>query len=90
MVAAGEALPERMSEEQPMTRDEFLEAIRTRKIDPRSFDLDHRRDECHVLETRETQWVVFYSERGLESGIRHFPTQSDALEYLLSVLRPGF
>ncbi|KAA0076949.1 hypothetical protein CIW50_12435 [Tardiphaga sp. P9-11] len=85
-----ETLSEHLCEGRSMTKDEFLEAARTRNIDPRSFGLDHRRDECHVLETRDTKWTVFYSERGLESGIRHFPTESDALEYLLSVLRPDF
>jgi hypothetical protein len=78
------------SEKQPMTRDEFLFAVREQKIDPESFDLNRRRDESYVLEQREAQWAVYYSERGLESGIRHFPRESEALKYLLTVLRSDF
>jgi hypothetical protein len=78
------------SENQPMTRDEFLFAVRERKIDPESFDLNRPRDESYVLEQREAQWAVYYSERGLESGIRYFAKESEALKYLLTVLRSDF
>jgi hypothetical protein len=73
-----------------MTRSEFFKAVQKRNIDPESFALDGVKNEAYVLQKREARWVVFYSERGLESGIRDFAMESDALDHLLSRLRPGF
>ena len=76
--------------ESNMTRSEFLKQVRDRRIDPDSFKLDGPKDECHVLEQRQACWVVYYSERGLESGRADFPTEAAALDDLLSRLRPNF
>ena len=32
-------------------------------------------------------WVVYYSERGIRSGLRRFSTESAACQYLLNELR---
>lgn len=71
-----------------MTRSEFLKQVKDRRIDPDSFRLDGRKDECHILEQRQGGWVVYYSERGLETGVTHFPTEAEALDHLLSRLHP--
>lgn len=73
-----------------MTRSEFLRAVKDRRIDPESFSLDGRKDECLVLEQRQACWVVYYSERGRESDIGYFPTEAEALEHMLSCSRPDF
>lgn len=70
-----------------MTKDEFLRTVRSDSIRSDAFDLNGQGDECYVLAEREGRWDVFYSERGLEAGVRHFPTESSALAYLLDALR---
>jgi hypothetical protein len=70
-----------------MTRDDFLENVRKALIRPDAFALNGPRDECHVLSGDANNWSVYYSERGLETGKRHFDSQSEALEYLLETLK---
>ncbi len=73
-----------------MTRSDFFKHVKDRRIDPASFKLDGRQDECHILEQRGARWVVYYSERGLETGVMNFPTEAEAFDHLLSRLRPDF
>jgi hypothetical protein len=70
-----------------MNRDEFLRAVRTEKIFPERFSLDVDRDEKYVVINRGEHWVVYYSERGLESFPHEFASESEALAYLLTLLR---
>lgn len=70
-----------------MTRDEFLQAVRSDNIRADAFALDGQGDECYVLAKREGRWDVYYSERGLEARVRHFSTEPAALDYLLEALR---
>jgi hypothetical protein len=70
-----------------VTKDEFLQAIRSDRIRSDVFSLDGQSNECYVIENRGARWVVYYSERGLETGVREFPTESAALEYMLEMLR---
>lgn len=35
----------------------------------------------------ETGWEVYYSERGLKSGLKHFDTEQDACGYFYNRLR---
>jgi|688.fasta_scaffold2330456_2 hypothetical protein len=44
-------------------------------------------DECMVLEQRASNWVVFYSERGQQTGRMDFSTEDAACQYLLKQLR---
>lgn len=70
-----------------MTRQEFLEEVRKEGINPRTFDLDNVKHECYVLNSDYYDYRVYYSERGSEYNIRHFVTESEALEYLLEKLK---
>jgi len=70
-----------------MTRSEFITCIKTAAIREDAFELDGLGDECYVLEEVNGVWEVFYSERGLKSGIHEFSTEADALNYLLEVLK---
>lgn len=70
-----------------MTKAEFLEAAKANGIRLDAFNLDGQGDECYVLADREGRWDVYYSERGLEARVRHFSTESAALDYLLEALR---
>ena len=70
-----------------MTREEFLQAVRSSNIRSDAFRLSGQGNECYVLTDRAGGWVVHYAERGLETGVRHFLTESAALEHLLKELR---
>lgn len=69
-----------------MTRDEFLQAVRSNNIRSDAFDLEGQGDERYVLADRDGRWDVYYGERGLEARVRHFSTEPAALEYLLETL----
>ena len=69
-----------------MTRDAFLAAIRQSQIDPTSFDLNECKNERYILSRANNQWVVFYSERGLQTNPHEFASEADALEHLLTRL----
>jgi hypothetical protein len=70
-----------------MTRKEFLEVVREAEIDPRSYWLDGGLPpERFVLSQDATGWHVYYSERGLRTGLRSFQSEGDALTYLCDEL----
>ncbi len=69
-----------------MTRDQFLDAVRSHGIRPDAFSFDANSDECYVAAGHGDGWDVYYSERGLQTGLRHFDTQSAALDTLLGKL----
>lgn len=70
-----------------MTKDDFLRSIQANRIRLDAFNLDGRGNECYVVVQREGGWAFYYSERGLESGVCRFLTESAALEYLFEKLR---
>jgi hypothetical protein len=61
----------------------------TEGVDPESYSLDGGMPfESYVLEPRGSEWVVFYSERGLRAGEEVFGTEDEACGRLLdSILR---
>ena len=44
-------------------------------------------DEALCLRQEGHEWVVYYSERGLQTGKRAFPTEAEACLYALETLR---
>ena len=70
-----------------MTRDEFQKAASEAGFRSGAFDLDGQGDECYVLRGNTNHWAVYYSERGLESQVRHFASEAKALEHLLHLLQ---
>jgi hypothetical protein len=42
--------------------------------------------ECYVLDQRGGEWIVYYSERGAESGLRSFESEDLACRYLADLL----
>ncbi len=66
-----------------MTKSEFLELCENNNI---SIDLIHFKnsvaDGYYALENYH-RWEVFYRERGKDYDCVGFPSESDALEYLL-------
>jgi hypothetical protein len=56
-------------------------------VDRDSYCLDGGHPaERYVLDDRRSEWVVYYSERGLESRLRSFPTEEPACRYLSGLL----
>ena len=41
-------------------------------------------NECFTLEPRETEWAVYYSERGRRSSERVFATEVEACQFLFN------
>lgn len=69
-----------------MTRSEFLELIRDERIKPGSLSFGGE-DECYALSVEGSVWRTFYRERGTERDVHMFVSESDALQYLLELLR---
>jgi hypothetical protein len=43
-------------------------------------------NESYCIDHQGAQWLVYYSERGCKTGLREFATESEACDYLLSLL----
>ncbi|CCV07979.1 hypothetical protein MESS2_660018 [Mesorhizobium metallidurans STM 2683] len=55
-----------------MTKEEFLDAVRSENIRPDAFSLYNDSDESLVLDRDGHRWVVYYSERGCNQGRKAF------------------
>ena len=73
----------------PMAKDEFVRLAQVAGVRPAAYDLDGSgdRNERYVLTRADHAWVVFDGERGVETGVRRFVTQGEALDHLLATLR---
>ena len=71
-----------------MNREQLRQILQAEGIRSDAYDLDGGHEsERYTLGGHATNWHVYYSERGLESGKRRFLTESAACEYLLELLR---
>jgi hypothetical protein len=71
-----------------VNRQQLQAALREENIRDDAYDLNGgHMSETLTLSERDGRWVVYYSERGLESGKREFATESEACQNLLSRLR---
>ncbi|MCC6360308.1 MAG: hypothetical protein IT450_16315 [Phycisphaerales bacterium] len=71
-----------------MHRAELIATLEREGIRPDAVDLTNRGGtECLVLEKESERWIVYYSERGLRSGLKSFGNESDACHYILDRLR---
>jgi hypothetical protein len=76
-----------------MDREQLADELRLREVDPRAYDIYGRDDypsETYVIRSRQSgahgkpdYWVTYYSERGLESGIRKFDSEAEACQSFL-------
>jgi hypothetical protein len=67
---------------------QLQETLRQENVRDNAYDLNGgHMPETYTLSERDNKWVVYYSERGLESGKREFPTESEACQHLLSQIR---
>ena len=72
-----------------MNRQELQEVLRRERIKDSCYSLEEKSfdpDEALCLRQIEGAWVVFYSERGLQTGKTAFNSESAACEYMLDAL----
>ena len=71
-----------------MNKSELRQILVAEDFSKRAYSLgDSYADEALCLRHEENSWVVFYSERGLETGKVSFDTEAAACEYFLSTMR---
>ena len=70
-----------------MNRTRLRELATSEGIRDDAYSLDGGLpDERYVLENRDDGWCVYYSERGLRSGLQRFDTEAEACEHLFEIL----
>jgi hypothetical protein len=69
-----------------MNRGELKSELKSLRIRDDAYSLDGSRDEAYCLDQSRTGWSVYYSERGLEAYKKKFETESEACEYLKTLL----
>ena len=71
----------------PLDRVRLRQLLDARGFDPGAYSLDGGHpSERYVLDDRRSECVVYYSERGLETGLRTFPTEDPACRRLADLL----
>ena len=70
-----------------LDRERLAGWLAKRGVDPAVYSLEGGHpSERYVLDRRGNEWVVFYSERGLETGLRSFQSEDLACRYLVDLL----
>jgi hypothetical protein len=72
-----------------MDRSQLQKALDAQNINPRCYSLvagNFDPDETLCLRQSGGEWVVFYSERGLQTGKQVFVSENEACAYMLSQL----
>jgi hypothetical protein len=67
-----------------VNKEEFLLWAENNNVPEGAFYLDGGHpSEAFVVDSRGLYWVVYYSERGIETDLRQFVSEEDALDHLL-------
>jgi hypothetical protein len=70
-----------------LDREGLRLVLEAQGVDQDSYCLDGGHPaERYVLDDRGSEWVVYYSERGIESGLRSFATEDLACRYLADLV----
>ena len=69
-----------------MNKDKLRIKLIEEKISQDAYSLEDDRTETYCLDSSYGKWSVYYSERGLRTNEKHFESESEACEYLLSEL----
>lgn len=70
-----------------LDRERLAGWLAKRGVDPAAYSLEGGHpSERYVLDQRGNEWVVFYSERGLETGLRSFESEDLACRHLVDLL----
>ncbi len=66
-----------------MTRIEFIELLKSNNIAPNIVHFENPVADGYYVLKNYHRWEVFFRERGKDYDCVGFPSESDALEYLL-------
>ena len=69
-----------------MTYVEFVDLLKENKIDTSIVHFENSVADGYYVLKNYYRWEVFYRERGKDYDCVGFPSESDALEYLLKKL----
>ena len=69
-----------------MTYVEFVDLLKENKIDTSIVHFENSVADGYYVLKNQHRWEVFYRERGKDYDCIGFPSESDALEYLLKKL----
>lgn len=69
-----------------MTKEEFFEAIESKSVLPNLVHFKNSVADGYYVLKNYLRWEVFYRERGKDYDCVGFPSESDALVYLLGKL----
>ena len=69
-----------------MTYVEFVDLLKENKIDTSIVHFENSVADGYYVLKNYHRWEVFYRERGKDYDCIGFPSESDALEYLLKKL----
>lgn len=69
-----------------MTRQELLSLLEENGIDASAVSFDDDVKDGWGIRKNHSRWEVYFRERGRESDVRGFPSESDALACLLHEL----
>ena len=69
-----------------MTREEFIERLKEKGINPYMVSFNDDTKEGRCIRKNYHRWETLMRERGEEYDVLSFPSESDALERMYSVL----
>lgn len=70
-----------------LDRERLQKVLSERGFDPDAYSLyGGHPSEKYVLDARRSEWVVYYSERGLETGLQSFASEELACRHLADLL----
>ena len=69
-----------------MTHNEFITLLNQNNIDSNTIHFENSVADGYYVLKNYHRWEVFYRERGKDYDCIGFPSESDALEYLLKKL----
>ena len=69
-----------------MTRSEFIELLNSNNISTTIIHFENSVADGYYMMKNYHRWEVFFRERGQDYDCMGFPSESDALEYLLKKL----
>ena len=69
-----------------MTHNEFITLLNQNNIDSNTIHFENSVADGYYVLKNYYRWEVFYRERGKDYDCVGFPSESDALEYLLGKL----
>ena len=69
-----------------MTKEEFFEVIESKSVSSNLVHFENSVADGYYVLKNHHRWEVFFRERGKDYDCVGFPSESDALEYLLKKL----